>query len=203
MGPGIVVVTAAVLMLAPLVGHTQSYRCVGKDGKHYYGSIIPDECLGRPVEQLSPQGMVIKRIDPEGTERERVAKEVEAARKREADAAAKEAARRNRALLATYTSEKDIESARSRALADHQKAVVEAESRIAAIRKRQSDLEKELDFYKGKNKPPARLAEDMKSVEDDLKTAQDSLKAKQKEAEGINAKYDEDKKRYSELTKKR
>ena len=202
MGPGIPV-TAAVLMLAPLAAHAQSYHCVGKDGKHYYGSIIPAECLGRPVEQLNSQGMVIKRIDPEASERERLAKEAEAARKREEEAAAKDAARRNRALLATYASEVDIEDARSRALADNQKAVVEAESRLAAIRKRQSDLEKELEFYKGKNQPPARLADDMKSAENDLKAAQDSLAAKKKEVEGINAKYDEDKKRYTELTRKR
>ena len=202
MGPRIVV-TAIVLMLAPLVAHAQSYHCVAKDGKHYYGSIIPAECLGRPVEQLSPQGMVIRRIDPEGSERERLAKEAEAARKRESDAVAKDAARRNRALLATYASEGDIEDARSRALADNQKAVLETETRIEAIRKRQSDLEKELEFYQGKNKPPARVAEDMKSAEDDLKAAQDSLATKKKEVEGINAKYDEDKKRYSELTKKR
>lgn len=202
MGPGYLV-TAAVLMLAPLAADAQAYRCVGKDGKRYYGSIVPQECAGRPVEQLSPQGMVIKRIDPEGSEKERLAKEAEAAKKREDDAAAKEAARRNRALLATYASESDIEEARSRALADNQKAVDEAESRIAAIRKRQTGFEKELEFYQGRNKPPAKLADDMKSAEDDLKAAQDSLAAKQKEVEGINAKYDEDRKRYSELTKKR
>jgi DNA repair exonuclease SbcCD ATPase subunit len=196
------VTAAAALMLAPLEADAQSYRCIGKDGKRYYGSAVPAECVGQPVEQLSPQGIVVRRIDPEGSAKERLAKEATEAKKREEDAAAKEAARRNRALMATYTSETEIEEARSRALADHSKAVKEAESRIEAIRKRQTAYEKELEFYKGKNQPPDKLNEDIKSAEDDLKAAQEALAAKKREAEGINAKYDEDKKRYAAINKK-
>src|SRR5260221_7927590 len=111
---------AAALALAPLAAQAQStYRCVSKDGKKYYGSTIPQQCLGQPIEVLSPQGTVIRRIDPEGDERARIAKEAEALKKREEDTAVKEEARRNRALLATYTSEKDIDEARVRALREN------------------------------------------------------------------------------------
>jgi DNA repair exonuclease SbcCD ATPase subunit len=151
------------------------------------------------VEELSPQGMVVRRLDPEGSEKERLAKEANEAKKREENAAAKEAARRTRALMATYTSERDIEEARARALAENQKALKDLEGRIEAIRNRQSDYEKELEFYKGKNKPPAKLTEDIKSAADDLKLQQDALAAKKREVESINAKYDEDKKRYAAM----
>jgi hypothetical protein len=197
----ILVSVTVLLIVAPLLAQAQSFRCVGKDGRTYYGSTIPNECLGRLVEQLNAQGLVIKRIDPEGSEKERLAKEAEAARKREADAAAKEQSRRNRALLATYSSERDIEVARSRALADNSKAVREVELRIEAIRKRQAGYDKELEFYKGRNKPPAKLAEDMQSAEQELKLQQELLEAKKRDADGINAKYDADKKRYLELTR--
>ena len=73
--------------------------------------------------------------------------------------------------------------------------------RIGALKKRQDDLKKELEFYQGKNKPPAKLDSDIKNAEFDLKTQQDLLAAKKKEVELINARYDEDKKRYNELTK--
>jgi hypothetical protein len=119
----ILVTAAAALMLAPFDADAQSYRCVGKDGKRYYGSVVPTECLGQPVEELSPQGMVVRRLDPEGSEKERLAKEANEAKKREESAAAKEAARRTRALMATYTSERDIEEARARSLAENQKAL--------------------------------------------------------------------------------
>jgi hypothetical protein len=193
----------ALLLAAPLAAQAQSYRCVGKDGKKYYGSTIPRPCIGQPVEQLNPQGLVIKRIDPEGEEKEREAREAEAAKKRADEIAAREASRRNRALLATYTSVKDIDDARQRALADNQKTVREVEDRMAQIRKRQAGYEKELEFYKGKNKPPAKLLEDIESAQTDLRYQEELKASKQKEVDGINAKYDEDKRRYLELTGKR
>src|SRR5438445_13645789 len=103
-----VLAAAVVLILAPLAAEAQSYRCIGKDGKRYYGQIIPQECFGLPVEQLNSQRKVIGRIDPAGSEKERLAKEAAEIKKRQDDAAAREAARRNRAHLANYSSEHDI-----------------------------------------------------------------------------------------------
>ena len=203
------IIAAAALIIASLAAHAQStpskltYRCVGKDGKKYYGSTVPMPCLGLPIEQLNTSGMVVKRINPESDEKERAAKEAEATKKREDDAARREAVRRNHALLATYTSEKDIDEARSRALADNEKALRDVELRIDAIRKRQAGYGKELELYKGNNRPPARLQDDIRDVEIDLKAQEDLLAAKKKEADTINAKYDQDKKRYRELTVRR
>jgi len=206
----------AALALLPLAAGAQEFRCVGKDGKKYYGSVIPPQCLGQPVEQLNRQGSVIRRIDPEGDEKQREAKAAEAAQKRKQDAARQEEARRNRALLATYTSEKDIEDARKRALADSEKAMKDVETRIDGLKKRQADLQKQLDAAKdsgkdakGKPKPAAaaaannqqKLAEDIKNTEIDLTAQQQLLDSKKKDIEQINAKYDDDKKRYLALTK--
>lgn len=191
------------VVLAPLAAEAQSYRCVGKDGKRYYGQVVPQECFGRPIEQLNAQGMVVGRIDPEGSEKEKQAKEAAEAKKREEDSSQRETARRNRALLATYNSEKDIDEARGRALAENAKAVKDVESRIADIRKQQAAYEKELAFYKGKSEAPARLQDDIKLAETDLKAQQQLLESKKREITAINAKYDEDKRRYAELTKRR
>jgi hypothetical protein len=218
---------ATALALAPLAAQAQgaprsdaTYRCVGADGKKYYGSIIPPQCAGRVIEQLSNQGIVVRRIDPEGDEKMRIAKEAAAAKKREDDAIAKEASRRNRALLATYSSDKDIEEARGRALADNEKALKEIDQRIGEIKKRQAAYDKEMEFYKdgaakpsadkkakpaapppkGEAKVPPKLLQDMKNSEVEL-SAQENLRSlKGKEVDSINAKYDEDKKRFAELT---
>ncbi len=189
----------AALMLAPLASDAQSYRCVSQDGKRYYGSTVPRQCIGRPVEELNAQGLVVKRIDPEGSEKERAAKEAREAKQREELSAQREAARRNRALLATYTSVEDIEDAHKRALADNQKSILEVQGRIDRIRQRQADYEKELEPYKGNGNPPARLAEDIRSAESDLKYHEQVLAAKRKEEESINARYSSDRKRYAEL----
>jgi len=216
------IAVASALLLASLAAHAQSFRCTSKDGKKYYGSTVPPQCAGQVIEQLNSQGMVIRRIDPEGDEKAREAKEAEMARKREADAATKEDARRNRALLATYSSEKDIDEARARALAANDKQIQEIQGRIESIRKRRAGYAKEMEFYhdgapkavdaKAKSskpasparaaKPPPKLVEDMQNTEVDLKAQEGLLAAKQKEVEAINLKYDEDKKRYQELTGK-
>jgi hypothetical protein len=199
---------AAGFALLPLAAQAQqsqpsqsSFRCVGTDGKKYYGSTIPPQCIGQPVEQLNNQGMVIKRIDAAASAAEREKKAAEEEERKKREIISKEEGRRNRALLATYTSEKDIDAARARALKDNQGAVADIEKRIGGLKTRLAEQKKELDFYTGKNKPPAKLSQDIQSTEFDIKAQEDLLASKKKEVDQINARYDDDKKRYSELTK--
>jgi hypothetical protein len=211
MSPRTLILCAAALALAPLAAEAQSqstFRCQGKDGKKYYGNTVPQQCYGRLVEQLNSSGMVVKRIDPDAkalSEKEMEAKEQEKVEKDKRDAAARETTRRDRALLATYTSEKDIEEQRGRALADNQKSVREIEQRVADLKKKHASFDKEMEFYqdkKGVTKLPPKLAEDIRQTEFDLKVQEDSLQTKKKEVTSINAKYDEDKKRFVALTKR-
>jgi len=202
MSPRLIAI-AAVLAALPLASEAQTYRCIAKDGKRYYGSLIPAECQGRPVELLNAQGLVVKRIDPEGAEKERLAKEASDARKRQEESAARESARRNQALLATYTSEKDIDDARARALAENIKATQQVASRIEELRKQQAGYQKDADQYKGKGEPPAGLQHDLKTAEADIRAQEQLLEVKKREADTINARYDDDKKRYSALSRPR
>jgi hypothetical protein len=205
------VLAGAALLVTALCAQAQqsatqhTYRCTGKDGKKYYGQTMPPACLGQPLELINKQGLVVKRIDPEGDEKARLAKEAEAEKKRELEAAQKDAQRRNRALLATYTSEKDIEEARSRDLRNHERGLQEVEKRIEEIKKRQEKFQKELALFSeaSKGAPSARLKEELTNADIDLKAQQSLLEAKRKEAATINARYDEDKRRYQEATGKR
>jgi chromosome segregation ATPase len=189
------------LALAPFAAEAQSYRCVGKDGKKYYGQSVPPQCLGMPVELLNAQGMVTKRIDAAASAAEREQKAAEEEERKKREAITKEEGRRTRALLATYTSAKEIDNARARALQENQFAVKDVENKIALLKKRQADLTKELDFFQGKNKPPVKLGRDIKDAEIDIAAQEGLLAAKKKEVDSINAKYDDDKRRYIELTK--
>jgi Domain of unknown function (DUF4124) len=193
-------VFAAGLAFTPISAEAQSYRCVGKDGKKYYGQTMPPQCVGLPTEQLSAQGMVVRRIDPQATAADQATKAKDAEEKRKRDLVLKEETRKNKALLSTYTSEADIELARKRALEDNQKAVKETENRIAGLKKRQLELKKEMEFFQGKNKPPAKMEQEIKDNEFTIGTQENLLGQKKKEVDLINAKYDDDKKRYIELT---
>ncbi len=176
---------AIAILALPFAAQAQSFRCVGSDGKKYYGSSVPPQCLGRPVEELNAQGMVSKRFDAAASADERAKKEAEDADRKKREAISKEQGRKDNALLASYTSEKDIEAARGRALEGVLKATAEVEERIAALKKRRGAPN-----------------QDVKTIDVDLKAQEGLLAVKRKEMDSINTKYDEDKKRYIEITKR-
>jgi len=189
------------IAVLPLAVQAQTVRCVGKDGKKYFGQTLPPQCVGQAAEYLDRSGNVIKRTEAALTPEQRRAKEADEKKKAEAAAVAKDEERRARALLETYSSEKDIDLARQRALKGNEAAVKEIEERVLKTSQRGKELQKEMEFYQGKNKPPAKLSGDIKNNEIDLKSQQELLTAKKKEVDSINAKYDEDKKRFLALTK--
>jgi len=190
---------ALVALAAPLEARAQSYRCVDKAGKKHYGQTIPRACIGLEVEQLSASGTVVKRIAPPPTKDELEAKEAEERKRIEDEAAARERARRERALLATYPSAQAIEDARARALAAHARKVKQFEDTIGSLKRRQAELSKEMEFYKGRNKPPEKLLRDLRMNRDNLAAEQAGLAATQKEADDINARFDEDKKAFGQI----
>ena len=199
-------ISLAMLTAAPLLAQAQgalTYRCTGPDGKKFYGSAIPMQCAGRLVEVLNSGGMVIKRIDPAAEEKARADK---AAREGKAPAeqttAERDEERRNRALLATYTSVKDIEDARARALADNAAQSGRFSKRIDDLRARRTRYEKELETYKKEGKANTTVEDNIKNVDLEIAAQEELLKSKRGEVNGINAKYDEDKKRYGEATAK-
>ena len=178
-------VLAIAIAALPLAAEAQSYRCVGKDGKKYYGQSMPPQCVGLPIEQLNAQGLVVKRIDAQASADERAKKEAEETDRKKREAISKDAGRRDRALMATYTSEKDVEDARNRALEGNRQQMKEGEARIAALRKRR-----------------AVPTEDAAGIDIELKAQETLLATKKREADAINHRYDDDKKRYAELTRK-
>ena len=204
-------IAAATLSVATVAAvHAQSkdqqytYRCTGKDGKKYYGQTVPQACIGGPMELINKQGSSSSASIPR-PKRRRASRGSRCGEEARARDGAKESMRRNQALLATYTSERDIEEARTRALRDHQKQLSEVERRIEELQKRQARVEKELAVYNesGKGEPPTRLKEEITNADIDLRAQQGLLEVKKKEASSINARYDEDKRRYLELTGKK
>ena len=175
------------------------YKCKDSKGKTYYTQTPPAECLGKEMDELSTQGTVLKKREGTLTPEQLAAREAEEKRKKEEELAAKEERRKNQALLNTYSSEKDVEDGRQRALKQAEQTTKEIEKRIAEAQTRAKTLASEKEFYV-KKPMPKKLQDDVKNNEMDLQTQQSALAAKKKELGEINAKYDEDKRRYLELT---
>jgi hypothetical protein len=192
---------------AAIEAQIRSYRCVGADGRKYYGSTRPAQCANVAIEGLSAQGTVLKHYPAPLTPEQRAALEAEAQKnaaavlaKQEAEAAAMVQKRRDQALLQTYASVKDIESVRQRALADNQKAQQDVERRMTMLKKRQDELAKEAVAIKGGKPASDTFEQDVKAVAYDLQLQERLLASRKKEAESINAKYNEEKRKYLELT---
>src|SRR5215468_4345116 len=94
-------------------------------GRTIYTDKVPVDQAGKANEQLSGQGMVVKRNEAAPT-----AEEI----------AAKEEKRKNQALLNTYPSERDVDEARERALKANEDAVKDAERKLADAQKRKQAL---------------------------------------------------------------
>ena len=198
-----VLATTALLAIAiaPAAAQAQGrmYKCVDASGKTFYTQTPPKECLGRTVDELDKRANVTRRnevLTPE----QQAAREAERKKKAEEDIAAKEERRKNTALLNTYSSEKDVEEARARALKAGNEAIKDTEKRIAEGEKRRAALNQEAEFYK-KTAMPAKLKQDLQNNENELKNQQELLDVKKKEIGLINSKYDEDKRRFVELTR--
>jgi len=194
--------------LDELRAKVRSYRCVTQGGRKYYGSTIPPQCTGELVEALSAQGTLLFRIEPPLTPEQRAAKQAEAQKAAEAEAAKREErkaaevqARRDRALLQTYSNEEDIERVRQRALASNREAAAQVEARIAQLKRRQEQLAKEAEKYKDPGDMPDKFQQDVKAVAYDLSLQEQLLASRGREAAEINARYDEEKRKYRLMTR--
>ena len=195
------VAAAAGLLAAAPAAQAQMIKCQDAKGKVYYGTTMPKECIGKPSEELSKSGQtVVRRNEGALTAEQLEAREAERRKQAEAEAKAQEEKRKNTALLNTYASEKDIDEARVRALKENELAIKETEKRIADGEKRHKELEGEKEFYKKGGMPP-KLQQDIRNNEVELANQKELLQAKVKQVALINAKYDEDKRRYQELTR--
>jgi len=197
----VILATLVVLAAAPVPAPAQQhlYKCKDSKGKTYYTQTPPAECLGKEMDELSKQGTVLKKREAALTPEQIAARDAEEKRKKEEEVLAKEEKRKNQALLNTYSSEKDIEDGRQRALKQAAEATKEIEKRIEDAQKRAQKLAAEKEFY-AKKPMPKKLQDDLKNNEIDMTGQQEALAAKKKELGEINAKYDEDKRRYLELT---
>ena len=197
----IVLLCSTLLAVAPAAAQQRMYKCVDARGKVYYTQVPPPECLGRDTQELDKSGTPMRKSQTPAalTPEQQKAREAGLKKKLEQEERSKEERRKNTALLNTYSSEKDIDDARARALKEAELAIAETEKRIAGAQKRRKELESEKEFYV-KKPMPLRLKQDIANNEIEIKNQTELLDAKKKEISIINARYDSDKRRYVELT---
>lgn len=193
----------AVMFPAPAAAQGRTtFCCIDDGGKQVCSDVLPQQCYGRAYRELNAQGVTKRRVDAPLTAEQRAQKEAEAKKAKEDEIRRLEQDRRNRALLATYPTEQDIDSARERALADVEKAIKTLQESQVELAKRKQQLDTEAEFYKKKPMPP-QLKAQMRDNDTEMRSLQAAIEGRQKEIGTIKARYDEEKSRYRELTNKK
>lgn len=198
--PGSVFVVLVIsALLAPPVQARSIYCCKDDRGIDACSDILPQVCYGRAYREINERGITIKRFEAPLTAEQRAEKEAEKKRAKEEEQKRLEQERKNRALLATYASEKDIDFMRDRAVAELEKAIKLAQDKYDEAARKQKKFDDESEFYKKKGMPPEMKAA-MRDNESEMKTQRVAIEAKKKEIEEVRAKYEDDRNRYLNLT---
>ena len=175
------------------------FCCVDATGKQVCGDLLPQACYGRAYRELGDNGRTLRNVEAPMTAEQRTQRAAEEEQRKADEAALKEKQRKDQALLNTYGSEKDIEAMRLRAQEDVQKSIKDAEAQIVSIRARRKKFEDEAEFYKKKT-PPPDVQKGLRDTDSEIKSEESIIESKQKELDIIRAKYDDDLKRYRELS---
>jgi hypothetical protein len=189
------------LALISLPASAGMYKWVDEHGVTHYGDTIPPQYAGQGTAELSKKGLVIKRTERALTAEERKTREEEEARKKEAQEKARERERRDRALLDTYTSEKEIDLVRDRNLQQSQLQIQSSELRIRQVQNRLAGLRAQADAAKGNGRPvPPDVLQDIQNAEQEIQRLQNNIRQRQQEMDAIRARFEADRQRYRELT---
>lgn len=170
-------------------------------GRRVCSDTLPEQCRGRAYRILDSGGNIVKEIGAPLTPEQKAEQALENKRRKQLEEAGREQRRRDQALLDTYATPEDIDLAQKKAEADVNTAILAAIGRIDAAQVKRKKLADEAEFYKKKTLPP-ELDRNLRAIDHEIRLQQELLDLKKKEFDTIKAKYDADRKRYFELTRR-
>jgi len=179
---------------------THIYTCVDARGHRLTSDRPIMECIDREQRELSQTGTLRRVIPPAMTTAEREAREArerEAALERER---ARDAIRRDQALVARYPDKAAHDSGREQALAQTETLIHAAEHRIAELSAERQALDAEMEFYrKDPAQAPLRLRRAIEDNTRDTQVQRHAIADRQHERERIHARFDEEARRLQPL----
>lgn len=193
----LLVVALAVLTIAS-PARAATYKWVDEKGVVHYTDKIPPEAVNKGSTVLDKNARPLKKIDPALTPEQIRAREEAEEQKKAHARIAEEVARRDRALILSYTTEAEIDLARTRALGTLDAQLDSAQAFVVSLRKRKDELDKRKASLGDKPAPPA-LERELEGTETELVKQGRLIEQKQAERTAVVAKYDADKTRWREL----
>jgi len=177
------------------------YKWVDKQGQVHYGDSVPPEYAEQDRDVLNKQGVKVGREEGTITPEEAAAKAAE-------DKAARDEQKRklrDRVLIQTYQSVKEIEVLRDTRLELVDAQLTIQEQSLANLRAQRAQIERMASRYAPHNpepgaKPlPDEVAADLERAASDIATQESNLVRRREERESIRLTFEADIKRYQEL----
>ena len=194
----------AVIAVSPAFGAT--FKCTDEKGVTHYGDTMPPQCAKTPVLEVQQSGTTVKKYDAQLTPEQIKAKQETDKLKADQAKAAAETARKDLALLNTYSSERDFELAKQRNIEPIEARIKSAQDRLVTVDKRLKQLNDEMEFYtSGKSKsakerkPPIQLVTDVERTTNEKATLIASIQRYEKEIEQVKTRYKTDRVRWMQL----
>ncbi len=164
------------------------------------GDRVPPEYQDSGVKELNRRGVTVNQLDPPASPEQKKAQQAELERKK-AEAQQKETQRRkDKALLDTFTTEKEIDLKRVRDVQLIEANIETLQSNLNNANDRQADVRGRMNMLAKNKKPsPPSLQEEFDGIEAEKAKNQDQIAQKRKDIAELNQNYDAMKKRFREL----
>ena len=177
------------------------YKWVDEDGKTQYGDRVPARYSTVERSVMNDQGRTVKVYEAAKTPEEKAAAKALEKKKAQEKKLAEQQAVHDHSLLSTYSSEEDMLMARDSKIASVETLIQLTNSRLDSMQKRLNELTNDAaEFERSGKKLPQGLVNQMKNIKDQIEHNEEFMKNKQNEKKGIARRFDEDIKRYRELT---
>lgn len=189
-----------IFMLCSLPVHAKMYKWVDENGQTHFGDKIPARYLSKEHKELNEQGATIRTYEAAETEEQRAEKRKQKRAQREQEKKAREQAQRDRVLLDTYTTERDLVAARDARL-DAVASQMQLSESIITDGKRKLELtEKQITRIRaGGREVPKNISDKMEREEKQLATQQKIAQGHQEKKQKITRQFDGYIKRFREL----
>ena len=191
-GAGLVAVAAFV----PAAG-AATYKWTDEDGKVHYSDKAPPEAP-KGAAVLDKQGRQVKKIEAPLSPEAIKAKAEEDERQKAAAKARDDQARKDHALMQSYTSENEIDLARQRAVSTLEAQIASAQTYTETLQKQQKGIATRKQAYAGKP-IPIELERESASVDEELSRQNILIRQKSEEMTMVAEKYDTIKQRWREI----
>lgn len=149
---------AIILASSSFAAQAKMYKWVDDEGQMHFGDKIPTKYLAKEHDELNEQGVQIKHKPAAKTAEERAKENRIKHEKKKAVLIAKKKKQRDRVLLDTYTTERDLTMARDSRLDAVASQIHLAETIISDSNKKIAEMEKQIvQIQESKRKVPQDL----------------------------------------------